>query len=244
METQQQCLSTINKQQLIQAQNQHFCNDSLARLLSSAENYAAKFNRNVKKKYEYYDPFNSSNKNKLDLKIQFMLQINLFVNSFQSFNEQYNEYLFPENTSKEEIINELMEWQIIVDDEDKDFYETIIDLLEGKKKIKLYMDEIDKILKDSPENADPKLFIDAVPGLRYDHDSRKKKVKKEYMKNGKYSENFHINEKPENNPIYEQIKKNRQQNKNSMSINGKSKMKSEMVSGIPYLNKICSCIIF
>ena len=211
---QQQCF--LKKQNLVQAQNQHFCNDTLARLLSCAENYAAKFNPNIIKQYEYYDPFNSSNKNILDLKIQFMLQINLFVISFQDFNEEYNEYIFPENKTKEEIINELMEWQEIVDDEDKDFYETLIDLLNGKN-VKLYMDEIDKIVKNSPEDANPKIFIDTIPGLRYDHDMRKKKTKQEFMKNGKYSENFQLNKKPENNPIYEQIKKNRE-NQYQMNI--------------------------
>ena len=246
---QQQCFLTVNKQKITQAQNQHFCNDTLARLLSCAENYAAKFNPNIKKQYEYYDPFNSSNKNKLDLKIQFMLQINLFVISFQDFNEEYNEYIFPENKTKEEIINELMEWQEIVDDEDKDFYETLIDLLNGKN-VKLYMDEIDKIVKNSPEDANPKIFFDTIPGLRYDHDMRKKKTKQEFMKNGKYSENFQLNKKPENNPIYEQIKKNRENSQktktsSSIPVNELPEVKSNTDSDDSDSEVTCPfCIIF
>ena len=240
----------INKQKMVQAQNQHFCNDTLARLLSSAENYASKFNPNIKKQYQYYDPFNSSNKNVLDLKLQFMSQINLFVYSFQSFNEEYNEYIFPGNKSKMYILTELNELKNYVPNEDKRLYETIINLLNGKKNIKLYMDEIDKILENYNGNPDPNLFMNTIPGLRYDHDTRKKKVKQEFMKNGKYIENYHLNEKPENNPIYEQIKTNigngkKNETSNSIQTNETSKMKSKTDNCIlDCIKKDLVCIIF
>ena len=61
---------TLNKQKLLQKTDQNFSNDILARLLSTAENYANRFrnnkyyNYNYSNNFDYYDTLNSGKKKK------------------------------------------------------------------------------------------------------------------------------------------------------------------------------------
>ena len=185
----------LNKQEIVQIQDQQFSNDIMARLLSVSENYALRSKGDTldeireKEIFGYYDTFDSGKEKSLsELKLQLMFEIEVFRLSYEDFINKYEKYNFPENLSKEEILKNLNEWKNYVKDEDKKYYDVIIRIFAENITSQSFSDEIRETEKNK-ENVglcDPYFLINSVPFLRNFGDEMMENVENEIMKNGKF----------------------------------------------------------
>ena len=185
----------LNKQEISQIQDQQFSNDIMARLLSVAENYALR-SKGVsldeireKEIFGYYDTFESGKEKSLpELKLQLMFEIEVFRFSYEDFINKYQNYNFPENLSKEDILKNLNEWKNYVINEDKKFYDAIIKIFAENLTSESFSNEIRELEKNK-ENVglcNPYYLINTVPFLRNFGDEMMENVENEIMKNGKF----------------------------------------------------------
>ena len=185
----------LNKQEIVQIQDQQFSNDIMARLLSVSENYALRSKGDSldeireKEIFGYYDTFESGKEKPLsELKLQLMFEIEVFRLSYEDFINKYEKYNFPENLTKEEILKNLNEWKNYVKDEDKKYYDVIIRIFAENITSQSFSDEIRETEKNK-ENVglcDPYFLINSVPFLRNFGDEMMENVENEIMKNGKF----------------------------------------------------------
>jgi hypothetical protein len=185
----------LNKQEIVQIQDQQFSNDIMARLLSVSENYALRSKGDSldeireKEIFGHYDTFESGKEKTLpELKLQLMFEIEVFRFSYEDFINKYEKYSFPENLTKKEILKNLNEWKNYVKDEDKKYYDAIIKIFAENITSQSFSDEIREKEKNK-ENVglcDPYFLINSVPFLRNFGDEMMENVENEIMKNGKF----------------------------------------------------------
>ena len=144
----QQKLLQIHKEIMELAQEQESCNSILGMMLSSAECLSSRFGiQKFDRFFNSYNIFESGDtKNEDSLKIQLRIQTKLFRNNYFYMKEKKGRYIFPDNFSKEKIIEIINIWKENVSDDKKIFYNNIIDIItDNKTQIKYPNQSIDKI---------------------------------------------------------------------------------------------------
>ena len=167
----------------------------MARLLSVAENYSLRSKgmkiEEIKEKeiFGFYDTFESGKeKSIVELRLQFMFEIEVFRLSYEDFIHKYKNYEYPENLSKEEILKYLNMWKNFVNVEEQKLYETIIKIFSENLTSESYSNEIRELEKNK-ENVglcDPLFLINTVPNLRNFGDKMMENIEKEIIENGKF----------------------------------------------------------
>ncbi len=218
----------ISKRVVTMQQDQALSNDIFARLLSVAENYAMRSKKNNKsnqkyhEQFGYYDTFNSGkSKNLNELKSQFLLEIEIFKISYQDFCKNYNNYQYPNNYDKNKAISFLNNLSQMVDECDKKYYNSIIDLLVNGKSHS-YEKEIREMEKNKANQGkvDPNLLMNAYPLIQSVGENIKKNVEENVLKKGKHEVNLVIGGKNKddktlkkiNEKLNENLKKNENEN--------------------------------
>ena len=224
----------INKkaQRAQQLMDQNNSNKLLVLLLSTAENLAAKTNKNIKRVYYKHDfghSFESKDKNRLLL--QLIEQIELFFSSYKRYFKDYQCYDFPydENKknglSKNEIIKDLNYWKNNVKKEYKKYYQAIIDIFNGKE-IPNFDEDVENIsnLNDDgrKDSCNPRYIRDIYPILLGQTNEEKKEIMNEFENDPNYSiiinkiennKNSHYEKK-----INKALLKNEEYKKNSVFV--------------------------
>lgn len=234
-----QKLKQIQKidQKQIQLQDQNNSNKLLMILLSSAENFAAKLYKDIKREYSSHDfghSFESKNINKILL--QFIEQIEIFESSYKRFCKVYScEYIFPydpktkKGLSKAEIIKDLQYWKNCVDSKYKKYYIAIIDLLNGKP-IPDFSEDFENLsgINDlgKDNKCNPKELRDIYPILLAQSSDENKQIEEDYQNNKDLMIIIDKNEKNKNY-IYES-KINEKLNKNKENSINLDKIKIEI----------------
>ena len=91
-------------------------------------------NENLKKEYSKYDPMNiASFKNENQLEKQLALQVVLCQCGLIAFNKYHEKFIFPDRRIKQEMINDLKKWSLLVKNRPKalESYKILIELIEG-----------------------------------------------------------------------------------------------------------------
>ena len=168
-----------------QLQNQKYSNFTMATVLSTAENIAwrlcselpecIEFFKSEYQKFKGYIPgklifnsynsYNSGNEKSINSLInQFIFQIENFGEDFKEFENQYSEYSYPNNLSKEEIIYLLNIWiqALNYNPETKKYvkyYNNLLNIFQNLKLIS-YEKEVKEQFKNNPKSgkADPRII--------------------------------------------------------------------------------------
>ena len=124
----------LPKQTLIQFQELADCIKILGNTLSYAENYAMKNGFKLEKpEYTYYDYYNASKNTEKSLYlIKFSAAINNLDIVWEYYISKYESEPLPESIKKEDIISKLKNYQLYMNEEEKEIYNDLIHVLERK----------------------------------------------------------------------------------------------------------------
>jgi hypothetical protein len=130
----QQKLIQIHNEIMELAQDQESCNSVLGMMLSSAECLSSRFGKNkFERLFNGYNVFESGDsKDEESLKTQLRIQTKLFRNNFYYMKQKRGEYSFPNNFTRDKIIEIINIWKKNVNDDKKIFYNNIIDIITDK----------------------------------------------------------------------------------------------------------------
>ena len=142
-------LQQINKHMIEKMQVNEKCNEVLDNLLSTMEFYAYRISgrsRNNMFFNKYKDNNNLNYKNLNDLRYYIIAQIELFKFSYQNYIAQYSEYDFPNNLSKNQILNFLMIWKSMIHElKEHIFYDALIKII--NRNFNISAKELSEIVK-------------------------------------------------------------------------------------------------
>jgi len=187
----------VENEEIIKRQNQFFSNNIMCKMLSAAECYFNKeFNQNSNI-FGYYNNFNSGYlKSKENLKKQFLTEIELFKNSYENFHYEYNKYIYPDNLSKNKIIQIVNIWLNTFyknNNSDYQYYERILKILSGNFNFSLKNDI--RLLNQGKVNQSGNVsyqLMNSVPYIQEYANNQEVKIKNDIL-NGNYSSNVHLN---------------------------------------------------
>ena len=186
----------INLQELTLLQDQDNRNFTLGGLLSCLETIAFRelnSPNNFIKKYDGYNPKSVQDKKDLDqLIIQLRIQSKAFHNMYQEFTDDGKEYWFPDNLSREEIIEDIKKWRVKVRADIRQYYDNIIYILEGEEERVKYPKL--KVSKTNSEKAScsPRKLIKIIPPNIAYINLRRKIIKNNYLKNKPFDNNLKL----------------------------------------------------
>ena len=199
---QEQLSMKVNKQKIIQIQDQNHSLNIMGRILSYAENYANlnQPDKNFKRKYKYYDSFNASETMSLNnYRNTFILQIILFNGSYNNYVKNYGIYDYSENLPKANIINEIkqMKKKLINHKEDDKLYDSIIDIINNKPiNINIFQNEINKMKNDGYNGkCNTHTLMTNVPPIKNNMDDLDDKIENEYLNNPNYRPTMKLDKK-------------------------------------------------
>ena len=180
----------VDAQKIVQLQDQDTRNFTLGGLLSSLETIAYKFDKNLIKKYDGYNPKSvQDNKNIDQLVVQLGIESKAFRIMYDVCIDEYGYYWFPDNLSKDEIINDVKNWKQKIPANLKIYYDNIINIFEEN------FDEIyfPKTKHNNQKTScNPNLQIKLIPPNVAYINLRRKLVKKNYLKNNSFDNNLKL----------------------------------------------------
>lgn len=127
--------SHIQKSLLELKQDQEYSYGVMGNVFSALECYANKSSPNKQpfNYFGYYNNFNSGNtKNLEQLKDQIITQLEIFKYSYQMYKKEHNEYHFPNNMKKDQIIILIEKMKEYVKPEDRKYYDAIVQIIDSK----------------------------------------------------------------------------------------------------------------
>lgn len=197
----------VELQKIIELQDQDNRNFTLGGLLSCLETIAFRISPHLKnRKYDGYNPKSVQDKKNVEQLIaQLRLQSKAFQNMYEEYMDNNDEYWFPENLTKEEIINDIKTWKRNVLPEYKIYYDNIIYLFEGKEEKIEYPKKINGRQLDKKPSCPPKTQLKLIPPNIGYINYRRKIVKDNYLKNKKFDNNLQLFKNKHCDPIFESI---------------------------------------
>lgn len=175
----------INAQKIVQLQDQDTRNFTLGGLLSCLETIAYKYDNNLEKKYDGYNPKSVQDKKNVEkLVIQLGIESKAFRIMYDVCIDEFGSYWFPDNLSKDDIITDINNWKKIIPANYLIYYDNIINLFEGKND-EIYFPKI-KVSNNQKSSCNPNLQIQLIPPNVAYINLRRKLVKKNYLKNNSF----------------------------------------------------------
>lgn len=198
-----QIYSQVDLQKIVALQDQDCRNFTLGGLLSCLETIAFRESPNFKKKYDGYNPKSSQEIKNIDqLIVQLRIQSKAFQNMYGECLDMNNdEYWFPSNLTKEDIINDIKLWKKKVSPQYKRYYDNIIYLFEGEdEKI-----EYPRIKNEKKASCDPRLQIKLIPPNVSYINLRRKMVKKNYLEGKPFDNELKLYQNNHIDPAFEKM---------------------------------------
>jgi hypothetical protein len=122
-------------------------------ILSALECYANRFQTDQNKQtniFSAYNNFDCGNKKTAEqLRNQIITQLEILKISITLYSLEHDKYEFPQNMSKESMVNQILEWKKWIPEVDRKYYKTAIDILEQKKS-ESYVSELGDNSKINP----------------------------------------------------------------------------------------------
>jgi len=227
----QQKLIQIHNEIMELAQDQESCNSVLGMMLSSAECLSSRFGKNnFERLFNGYNVFESGDsKDEESLKTQLRIQTKLFRNNFCYMKQKRGEYSFPNNFTKDKIIEILNIWKKNVKDDKKIFYNNIIDIITDKTiEVKYPIQKIDNFASNG---INQNVILNVMAPIMSHVDQGLEKARKEAELKGSINNVLDINKKNYDSKSLEiQIKNYNDQN--LKYYNKRSELRDMIVSTI------------
>ena len=218
---------TISKQsQLI---DQNFSNNIMLNAIAALENLAFFYGYDGKRIFDYYSG-DANIKKENALVNAVIIQLQVFRASHSNFMLNYSEYNFPQNLTKNQIINILKEWKLYIEKKEIEiYYDEIINYLNGnsshsgiEKEVNAKKKEWGKVTK-----KDLQQVTNCAPFINTDMFNQMDKVKQSYKNTGDYQINAVLNQSKRNNKLLNDLKEIDQKLKNKSNVCKKKEIQME-----------------
>ena len=180
-----QVQTRMSKQAQLNAQN--FSNQIMLNCLAALENLAYFYGYQGPRIFDYYSGYAPRN-NEKELIDAIIMQLEVFRASYSNYSSIYNNYDFPKNLTKEQIIKIVLDWEkFIPNAEIKVFYDEIIFYLNGRSDTSGISGIIEKKKKEWGPTTEKQLsrIAKATPFINSRMHNEMERVKQSYQ-NGNY----------------------------------------------------------
>ena len=183
--------------------DQSFSNTMLLNTISALENLAFFYGYKGKKIFDYYSgDANICDENSLINAV--ILQLQIFRASHADYLSKFTNYHFPNNLSKNQMINKIEEWKNFITNNDaKIYFDELINYLDGNSNVCGIEGQIKQKRKEwgNVTNKDLQQVGNSLAFINNDMFSQIDIVKDSYKKNGDYQINAILNKKKEDNKL-------------------------------------------
>lgn len=195
----------ISKQnQLI---DQSFSNDIMLNAIAALENLAIFCGYNGKRVFDYYSGY-ADRKDEKSLVDAVVLQLHVFRASHSNYMKNYDDYHFPRNLTKKQIIKKINEWKSFIYNKNiVIFYDEMINYLGGDSSISGIEDIIAQKRKEfgPTTQKDLQKISNASPYINTHMFNQMDTVKESIQKTGDYQINANLNKQREENKLLQDI---------------------------------------
>ena len=170
-----------------QSRDQNFSNGVMLNCLAALENLAHFYKYPGQRIFDYYSGYAPRN-NEKELVDAIIMQLEVFRASYSNYSSIYNNYDFPKNLTKEQIIKIVLDWEkFIPNAEIKVFYDEIINYLNGSSDTSGISGIIEKKKKEWGPTTEKQLsrIAKASPFINSRMHNEMERVKQSYQ-NGNY----------------------------------------------------------
>ena len=176
--------------------DQSFSNGIMLNAIAALENLAFYYGYNGKRIFDYYSGY-AKRTSENELVNAAIIQLEIFRNSHLNYSSIYEEYNFPKNLSKEQIIKTIKDWKKVVPQANKEFYQEILNYLNGNSDFSGISETINQKKKEwgPTTKKDLERIGRNAPFINTQMFNQMEIVKENYDKNGNYEMNFRIVEK-------------------------------------------------
>ena len=188
----------ISKQsQLI---DQNFSNEIMLNAIAALENLSFFYGFNGKRIFDYYSGYANRN-NEAELINAVILQLEIFRSSHSNYSMNYDNYDFPKNLSKEQIIKTIKEWKKYAPDKSKIYYKEILNYISGNSNYSGISDVINKKKQEwgPTTKEDLERVGRSAPFTNTHMFNQMDKIKQSYSETGKYEIMANLNKNREDN---------------------------------------------
>ena len=180
-----QVQTQMSKQAQLNAQN--FSNEIMLNCLAALENLAYFYGYQGSRIFNYYSGYAPRN-NEKELVDAIIMQLEVFRASYSNYSSIYNNYYFPKNLTKDQIIKIVLDWENYIPHYNiKVFYDEIINYLNGSSDTSGISGIIEKKKKEWGPTTEKQLsrIAKATPFINSRMHNEKERVKQSYQ-NGNY----------------------------------------------------------
>ena len=167
--------------------DQNFSNGIMLNAIAALENLAFYYGYKGKRIFDYYSGYAKRTSEK-ELINAIIIQLEVFRSSHYNYSSIYENYDFPKNLSKEQIVRIIKDWKKCIPEANKIYYKEIIDYLNGNSDTSGIAGIIDKKKKEwgPTKREDLERIGRAAPFINTQMFDQMDKVKENYAKNGNY----------------------------------------------------------
>ena len=192
--------------------DQSFSNGIMLNAIAALENLAFYYGYNGKRIFDYYSGYAKRTSEK-ELVNAAIIQLEIFRNSHLNYSSIYEEYNFPKNLSKEQIIKTIKDWKKVVPQANKEFYQEILNYLNGNSDFSGISETINQKKKEwgPTTKKDLERIGRNAPFINTQMFNQMEIVKENYDKNGNYEIMANLNKNREDDIDMQRLNQYEQQ---------------------------------
>ena len=192
--------------------DQSFSNGIMLNAIAALENLAFYYGYNGKRIFDYYSGY-AKRTSENELVNAAIIQLEIFRNSHLNYSSIYEEYNFPKNLSKEQIIKTIKDWKKVVPQANKEFYQEILNYLNGNSDFSGISETINKKKKEwgPTTKEDLERIGRNAPFINTQMFNQMEIVKENYDKNGNYEIMANLNKNREDDIDMQRLNQYEQQ---------------------------------
>ena len=187
-----------------------FSNEIMLRALGALEKLIFLYGFKGPHIFEYYYGY-AEDEN--DIITSVVTQLEIFRASYSNYVAKYSNYDFPNNLSRDQIINIVLEWKKFIHPSRKQneiFFDEILKYLGGDSKYSGISDKIEQKKKEHGPTTkkDLERMANIIPSVNRNMHNQINEIKETYNKKGDFEINAKIKQKREDNKNMENLNKN------------------------------------
>jgi hypothetical protein len=192
--------------------DQSFSNGIMLNAIAALENLAFYYGYNGKRIFDYYSGY-AKRTSENELVNAAIIQLEIFRNSHLNYSSIYEEYNFPKNLSKEQIIKAIKDWKKVVPQANKEFYQEILNYLNGNSDFSGISETINQKKKEwgPTTKKDLERIGRNAPFINTQMFNQMEIVKENYDKNGNYEIMANLNKNREDDIDMQRLNQYEQQ---------------------------------
>ena len=192
--------------------DQSFSNGIMLNAIAALENLAFYYGYNGKRIFDYYSGY-AKRTSENELVNAAIIQLEIFRNSHLNYSSIYEEYNFPKNLSKEQIIKTIKDWKKVVPQANKEFYQEILNYLNGNSDFSGISETINQKKKEwgPTTKKDLERIGRNAPFINTQMFNQMEIVKENYDKNGNYEIMANLNKNREDDIDMQRLNQYEQQ---------------------------------